>query len=273
MVKIITDSSSNFSQEEAAKLGIKVMPLTINFGSEEFADGVDIDCDTFYNKMAEAKELPHTSQLTEEQIENAVEEGLKECGEVLIMPIASALSASFERCAAVAARHENVYAYDTRCTTVMLKMLVLEALANADKTAAEIMSILDGFRPKIKLLAALDTLENLRKGGRLSGASAFIGSMLKIKPVITINLEGKVELISKQFGINKGVSYVADTVDTRNIDFSKPVYLIYTHEKKNAQSLKEKLKTEFSAEENICPVIGTHIGPGAAGIVYSVKNY
>ena len=118
---------------------------------------------------------------------------------------------------------KNVYAYDTHCTTVMLKLFVLEALKNADKSAVEVMKMLDGLRPKLKLYASLDTLENLKKGGRLSGAAAFICTMLKIKPVITFFNDGKVEVISKQFGILKGINYLAQKIDKEKIDFSKPV--------------------------------------------------
>ena len=271
MIKIITDSSSNVSQEEAKKLSVTVMPLTIMFGAEEFRDGIDIDGDAFYEKLTSSKEFPHTAQLAEEQIEAAVKAAKEEADEVLIMPIASALSGSYERCKAVAAKYQNVYAYDTKCTTLMLKMLVLEALANAEKPAAEVIKILDGFRPKIKLYAALDTLEYLCKGGRLSKATAFLGTLLKIKPVIEITGEGKVELISKQFGINKGISYVAQKADLKKIDFTKPVYMLYTWHDKNCQTLISKLGVENYEKCNICPVIGAHNGPEGAGIVFAEK--
>lgn len=273
MVKIITDSSSNITPEEAKSLGVTVMPLTISFGTEEFRDGLDIGCDEFYTKLRECKEFPHTSQLTEDEIESAVQSVLKDGDEVLILPLASVLSGSYERCKAVAARHENVYAYDAKCTTVILKMCVTEALkaAKEGKSAAQITAMLDELRPKLKLYAALDTLENLRKGGRLSKASAIIGTVLKIKPVITISGEGKVEMVSKQFGINKSINYIASIVNGNKIDYTKPVYLIYTENDKNAQTLIEKLGIKYSEKGNICPVIGTHIGANAAGIVFAEK--
>lgn len=271
MIKIITDSSSNITREEAKTLGISVVPLTINFGTEEYLDGVDISSEEFYVKMSESKELPHTSQLTEEQIETAVTEALKEADEVLIMPLASAISGSFERCKAVADRHERVYAYDSKCTTVMLKLMVCEALKMADKPASEVISMLDGLRPRLKIYACLDTLENLRKGGRLSHLSAIIGSVLKIKPVITFSLDGKVEMLSKQFGMNKGISYIASKIDKNSVDLTKPVYFIYTGNDKNTAALFAKLGLEYSERLNICPVIGTHIGPDACGIVYAEK--
>ena len=271
MIQIITDSSSNITPEEAEKLGISLMPLTIMFGTEELKDGIDIDCDMFYKRMAESRELPHTAQLTGEQIESEVKKALNDGKEVLIMPIASALSGSFERCKTVAAKYEHVYAYDTKCTTVMLKALVLEALKNADKSIEEIIKILDELRPRYRIYAALNTLENLKKGGRLSKASAIIGTVLNIKPVITFSPEGKVELISKQFGINKGIKYIVSKVQKDKIDFSKPVYLIYTADSGNSDVLIEKLGIEYTEKLNICPVIGTHIGPDACGIVFAEK--
>ncbi len=271
MIKIITDSSSNITVEEAASLGIDVMPLTINFGNEEFVDGVDITFDEFYKKMRESKEFPHTSQLTEAQVEEAVNAALKEADEVLILPLASQLSGSYERCKAVAAKFDNVYVYDTKCTTVMLKLCVIEALKIIDKGVDAICAMLDELRPKLKIYAVLDTLDNLRKGGRLSNVSAVIGSLLKIKPVITFSVDGKVEMISKQFGINKGINYICSIIDKDKIDFNKPVYLIYTENDKNAEVLSSKLGIKFSEKGNICPVIGTHIGADAAGVVFAEK--
>ena len=271
MIKIITDSSSNFTREEAEKLGISLIPLTIMFGTEEFKDGIDIDCDIFYRRMAESKELPHTAQLTEEQIDGEIKKALESGDEVLIMPIASALSGSYERCKAVASKYEHVYAYDPKCTTVMLKALVLEALKNADKSVDEVIQILDGVRSKYKIYAALDTLENLKKGGRLSKTSAIIGTVLKIKPVISFSPDGRVELISKQFGINKGINYILSKIQKDKIDFSKPVYFIYTESTRNVDCLIEKLGIEYTEKLNICPVIGTHIGADACGIVFAEK--
>lgn len=274
MIKIITDSSSNITQEEAKKLGVTVIPMNIIFGAEEYRDGVDISFEEFYEKMASSKEFPHTSQLTEAQVEETVKEVLKTCGdddEILIMPLAAVLSGSYMQCKKVADRYEKVYVYETKCTTVMLKLMIWEALQNQGKSAKEVMDILEALRPKLKLYAVLDTLENLGKGGRLPKAVALIGSVLKIKPVITFGLDGKVELVSKQFGINKGISYINSVVDKNKIDFSKPVYLIYTGNDDNSETLVKKLGVEYSEKSNICPVIGVHIGANAAGIVFAEK--
>lgn len=271
MVAIITDSSSNISAEEGKKLGVVVIPLTIIFGTEEYRDGVDIDCDTFYDKLTGSKEFPHTAQLGEDRIEEAVESALKTADEAIIMPISSALSGSYERCVKVAQKYENLYVYDTKCTTVMLKTLVLEARALRGLKAAEIIKKLDELRPKLKLFAVLDTIEYLGKGGRISKAAAALGTVLKIKPVVTVNSDGEVEVISKQFGMSKGIKSIAERVDKSKIDYSKPVYLIYTMDDKNSLALIDKIAAEYTEKENICPVIGTHIGPCAAGFAYAEK--
>lgn len=271
MVAIITDSSSNITQEEAKKLGITVLPLTIIFGMKEYRDGIDIDSAKFYEKLTTGKEFPHTAQLTEEQIEEAVVEARKKADEVLIMPISSALSGSYERCAKVAGKYEGVYAYDGKCTTVMLKMLTLVAVKNADKPAKEIIKILSDYRPRIKLYAALNTLEYLGKGGRISRATATLGNVLKIKPVVTVNDDGEVELVSKQFGINKGIAYIAEQVKKDKIDYDEPIIVIYSMTQENSDKLIEKVGVDYSEKSEICAVISTHIGPHAAGFVYVQK--
>lgn len=271
MVSIITDSSSGITVEEALASGVTVMPLTIIFGTEEYRDGIDLTADNFYKKLLSSKDFPHTAQLTEEQIASAVEEGLKKADEVIIFPISSALSGSYERCRKVAERYKNVYVFDTKCTTVMLKMLVWEALKHADKSAEEVMRICAAYRPKLKLYAVLDTLEYLGKGGRISKTSALLGTALKIKPVITVNAKGEVEVLSKQFGIAKGIGNIISRIDKNGIDYQKPVFLIYTMDQVNSSALASKSGITFSHTNNICPVIGVHIGPCAAGIAYAQK--
>lgn len=271
MVTLITDSSSNITQEEARELGITVMPLTIIFGTQEFRDGVDIDSEAFYKKLIAGSEFPHTAQLTEVQIQEAVEDALKRADEVIIMPISSALSGSFDRCVKVAANYKNVYVYDAKCTTVMLKMLALVAVKNRQKRAEEVIKILADYRKRIKLYAVLNTLEYLGKGGRISKTMAMLGNVLKVKPVVTVNDDGEVEVVSKQFGMNKGFAYIAQKVGKQKIDYSEPVYLIYSMTQENSDKLIEKIGSEYSEKSDICAVIATHVGPDAAGFVYVEK--
>lgn len=271
MVGIITDSSSNITQNEAKQLGVFVMPLTVIFNRKEYSDGIDLDCDEFYKLLLSGGEFPHTAQLTEEQIDGAVQEALKSFDEVLVLPISGALSGSFDRCKKVAARYQNVYAYDAKCTTLMLKMVVLKALSLCTLSAKEVIERLKEYRRKLKLYAALSTLEYLGKGGRISKTVARLGSVLKIKPVVCLNERGEVELVSKQFGMSKSIGYIAGEVAKAKIDFSEPLYCIYTHDDSNALTLFSKIGLTPTERVNICPVIGAHIGPSAAGIVFCEK--
>lgn len=272
MIAIITDSSSNITQSQAKQLGITVMPLTIIFGGDEYRDGVDINETQFYRKLTTEKSFPHTAQLTEEQIESAVAEARSRADEVVIMPISSALSGSYERCVAVASKYDNVYAYDGKCTTIMLKMLVLKAVQNVDKSAKELIQILTDYRKRIRLFAALDTLEYLAKGGRISRTTATIGNILKIKPVIIVNDKGEVEVVSKQHGIIKGMNYIVDKFKRDEVDYGEPLVILYAMTQENSDKLVDKLGIGEHQTSEICPVIGAHVGPNLAGVVYVVKE-
>jgi DegV family protein with EDD domain len=189
------------------------------------------------------------------------------------MPITAALSGTYARAKKVAEElaYKNLYVYETGATTAILKVMVLEAVKNKDKSVEEVVKILDELRPKIKLFAALDTLEYLQKGGRLSQGVALIGNLLKIKPIITHDEKSNVKLISKQLGMNHAIKNLAEKVDVNKIDLNYPVYLLYTMDDTNCDGMVAKLKINFGEKVNICPVIGAHIGPKAAGIVYVEK--
>lgn len=279
MIKIITDSSANISQEEAKSLGITVLPLGVSFGTEAFRDGVDLSAEQFYKKLSSSKEFPHTSQPSREELVELFTRESAGADDVLVMFIADVLSGTQKLARQVVEEKKlsNVHVYNTRSTTAVLRMLVLEALKNADKPIKEVIAILDELRPRIRLYAALDTLEFLRKGGRLSGAASFIGNVLKIKPVIYFTGECEVKVCSKQIGYSLALKRLCEEATKEEIDQTQPIYYLYTGDDTNCNAMIEKLAlpNEIKAQGekvNICPVIGTHIGPRAAGIVVAVKR-
>ena len=279
MIKIITDSSANISQEEAKKLGITVMPLGVSFGTKAYLDGVDLSTEEFYKKLTSSKEFPHTSQPSREEIEELFNKESKDADEVLVMFLAKALSGTHALAEKVAKEggYKNVHVYDTKATTAVLRILVAEAVKNAQKPVEEVIAILDELRPRIKLYAALDTLEFLKKGGRLSGTATFIGNVLKIKPIIYFTDECEVKIASKQIGMTLALKGLAEKIKSNNLDGSQPIYYLYTKEDANCDCMIQKLKLTSGQKElgekiNICPVIGTHIGPRAAGIVFVEKS-
>jgi DegV family protein with EDD domain len=247
--------------------------MTVMFGTSEYKDGVDISTEEFYKKLTEENVFPHTSQLSDDEFMQTYKLACESGDDVLVMPITAALSGTYSRAKKVAEEsgYKNLYVYETGATTAILKVMVLEAVKNRDKSVQEVIKILDELRPKIKLFAALDTLEYLQKGGRLSQGVALIGNLLKIKPIITHDDKSNVKLISKQIGFHLAIKSLAEKVDVNKIDRSKPVYLLYTMDATNCDHMVAKLKIDFGEKINICPVIGAHIGPRAAGIVYVEK--
>lgn len=276
MIRIMTDSSANISQEEAKKLGIDVIPMTVMFGGEQFRDGVDIDETRFYQKLVSSREFPHTSQLTEGVLEEYFGKASKEGDGVLFLPLASSLSGTCALAQKVAERFPKVTVHNCGATTAILRILVEEAVKNADKPVGEVVAMLDDLRPRIKLYAALDTLEYLQKGGRLARSSALIGEFLKVKPIITLGAQGEVGLLAKTFGMHLALRNLAGRVDAARIDGDKPLYFLYTMDDGNCNAMAERLRLsenllKNAQKINICPVIGSHIGPKAAGIVFVEK--
>ncbi len=271
MLTIITDSSAEISAEEAKEKDIRIVPLTVVFGTDAYLDGVDIDKETFYARLI-GGEYPHTSQPSAEQFKEAFEK--TEGAETLVILISSVLSGTVN--AALLAKKEggfdNVHVYDSRCTTAMMRLLVEAAYANRDKSAAEVIAILDELRPRIRLYAALDTLEYLAKGGRIKKSVAVVGGLLGVKPLVTVSKEGAVESCGNARGMKKALGECASRYRGEEIDENYPVYFIYCATDENCNKLMESLGMGDGEKYNSCCAIGSHIGPNAAGIVYVAKN-
>lgn len=270
MLRIVTDSSSEISQEEAGKLNIEVLPLTIIFGTEQYRDGIDITSDEFYQRLVTSSEFPHTAQLGYDELMTLYTDAKEKGDDVLVIPISSELSGSYDWAvrAAKESGYERIFVYDSKCTTFMLEILVKEAVRLRNSSAEEVIAALDELRPRISLYAALDTLEYLKRGGRINKTVAAVGSMLKIKPVITVTDDGRVDLIHKCIGMNAALKYIAERYLADEIDKNFAVRTIYCMDNANCGKLRALVNISDAPFENICPVIGTHIGPRAAGIVY-----
>lgn len=274
MLRIVTDSSAEISQKQAAELGIEVLPLTIIFGTEQFRDGIDMMPEEFYKRLVSSSEFPHTAQLGYEELTSLYKDAKEKGDEVLIMPISSALSGTYGWTVRAArdVGYEKVHVYDGKCTTFMLEMLVKEAVKLRERPVEEVISALDDLRSRMRLYAALDTLEYLKRGGRISKAAATVGGMLKIKPVITVTEDGKIGLIHKSIGMNSALRYISELYLSDKKDANYAVRTIYCMDDSNCLKLRGLVGETPLPPENICPIIGTHIGPSAAGIVYVVEK-
>ena len=281
MIKILVDSASDLEQSEADALGVVLIPITIRIGNEELFDGVDITHREFFEKLPLCEELPSTSQINEFRWEEEFAKLTADGSEVLAMTISSKLSGTFA-CAQKAAEKFDgkVRVVDSLNASLGERVLLDYAikLVKEGKSLEEVGKLLDEKKHKIQLLALLDTLKYLKKGGRISSVAAFTGELLSIKPVIAI-IDGEVKLVGKAIGSKKGNNLLMQLVDKcGGIDFDMPYTLAYSGlSDENLQKYlkdSEKLwagKTSHIPSMMIGSTIGTHIGPGAIGVAFFAK--
>lgn len=277
MVKIITDSTADFTREEAAGLGLGVVHLRTRFGDEEYIDGVDITPHQFYEKLVESDVLPTTSQPSPAEFEAAFASALEEAGEVVAITISSALSGTYQSAVIAAeAFGDRVRVVDSLSASIGEQVIVRRAaqLAAEGLSAAELAGRIEAERGDVCVLALLDTLEYLKRGGRISAAAAFAGGVLAIKPVITLR-DGAVVMAGKARGSKNGGNLLNQLVEKHGIDFSMPYLLGYT-------GLSDALLMKYAADSGelwrsyteelpvtaIGSVIGTHGGPGAIAVAF-----
>lgn len=281
MVRIITDSAADFSSEDAKRLGISaVLPLTVQIGDTTYHDGVDINPTEFYEKLIESDELPTTSQIPPYVFEEEFKK-VSEAGDTaVVVLISSELSGTYQSACVAAAEYDCIHVVDSHNVSIGEQCLTEYAVRLRDegKSAAEIAAELDTIKEDITVLALLDTLEYLKKGGRISATTAFVGGVLAIKPVITIK-EGKVEMLGKARGSKNGNNLLRELVDkVGGADYSMPVYLGYSGIDRTLLNKyiedSRVLWDEYASKlkvTNIGPTIGTHIGPGAIGVSFFKK--
>ena len=274
-IKIVTDSSAEISQEEAKKLGITVVPLKCIFGGIEYLDGIDLSPEDFYIKLAESKDLPTTSQPSPLEFEQAFREAQEAGDQVIAICIAESMSGTCQS-ARIASEicGGDIRVIDSGATTIGVQIFVRRAvqLVESGKTAEEIVNILEEEKKSICLFAVIDTLEYLHKGGRLSKASAFAGTMLNLKPIVSV-IHGELKVAGKCRGLKKAYKEIFNFVESvGGIDFSKTFAIGYTGDRNRFDEFAQVCEQYFDGNKpitgSIGSVIGTHAGPGAVAVVF-----
>ena len=273
--RIIVDSTADLMPE--FKCRVHTVPLTVNFGDEEYIDGVTIDHKTFYEKLIESDVLPTTSQATPDAFIKEFEKA-KEAGEAaVVITLASKFSGTYQSATIAADDYENIYVVDSGSATMGSGILVELAfkLLDEGKNAEEIAAILEEQKKKIIIVALVDTLEYLKKGGRISKAVAFAGGVLNIKPVLSVT-DGEINMLGKARGSKMGNNLLVQEIDKAGgIDFNKPVLLGYSGI--SDALLKKYIEDsrhiwEGNLQEvrytTVGSVIGTHAGPGAVVVAF-----
>ncbi len=273
MLRIIVDSSSSITQEEAKQLCIDILPLRVCYKGIEYRDGVDIDSKKLYELMDEKGvfSFPKTSLPYMNVASKMVEDYTKNGDQVLLITISSKLSSTYSALTAMFASNSNVVVYDSKSAVGGIRLLALEAIKNKDKDINEIVKILDDLSSRIVIIALPETLDYLLRGGRLKRSAWMIGKILKIIPVITFD-DGALLSLTKVRGKMKGMSYICDYVNKYKVDVRYPVIGSYTRDKDNLDRLgKMLLETNginLNIEEDMSASIAAHWGPGAFGIIY-----
>jgi DegV family protein with EDD domain len=273
--RIIVDSTADLAAE--LKNRVHTVPMTVTFGDEEFIDGVTIDHKTFYEKLIESDVLPKTSQATPDAFAKEFEKA-KEAGEAaVVLTVASKLSGTYQSAMIAADDYENIFVVDTGSVAMGGGILAEYALQllDAGKSAAEIAAALEEAKKKIVVVALVDTLEYLKKGGRVSKTVAFAGGLLNIKPVLSVT-DGEINILGKARGSKMGNNLLVQEISKAGgIDFTKPVLLGYSGIS-DALLLKYIEDSRHIWEGNlpqvryttVGSVIGTHAGPGAVVVAF-----
>lgn len=282
-VRIITDSASDILPSEYPNL--TVLPLSITFGETTYSDGVDLTHERFYELLVEEDELPKTGQVNPYAFTQAFEEATAAGDEVVAITLSSKLSGTNQSAHTAAAASEfagKVHVVDSLNVCVGQRVLVEYALRLVDQGlgAAEIAAELEHARNNIYVVGLLDTLEYLRRGGRISGAAGAVGELLSIKPVITVD-NGEIAMLGKARGSKNARNLLNEQVaNAGGIDFSQPLALGYA-------GLSDKLLRKYIEDSRalweegypngdlpvytVGATIGTHVGPGAIALAFFRK--
>ncbi|MBP3701990.1 MAG: DegV family protein [Lachnospiraceae bacterium] len=279
MIQIITDSTCDLSPEQVQKLGVHVIPLSVNFGEEAYTDGVTIDKQTFYTKLSEAEKLPTTSQPNPADMLDHMAPLLEQGDEIVGIFLSSKLSGTFQSAtiAADMADSDRIHLVDSLNATFGLGLLVQIAARYRDegKTAAEIVEILEEVKSRLRVIAFVDTLKYLQMGGRISAATAVVGSLLGINPLVSI-IDGAVESIGKARGRKAAYRHLKTLFEQEAMDESYPIFFGASNAPEAMAELEAVITPCISQPVEILHAeigssIGTHVGPGAAGVAYIAK--
>ncbi len=276
--RIIVDSTADLVPE--IKNRVYTIPLTVRFGDDEYIDGVTIDNKTFYEKLIESDVLPSTSQATPDAFIKEFDKAREAGEEAVVITLASKFSGTYQSAVIAATEYENIYVVDSTSAAMGSGILIELAFGMLDegKSAKEIADALEEEKKKIVVIALVDTLEYLKKGGRISKTVAFAGGVLNIKPVLSV-IDGEINMLGKARGSKMGNNLLVQEIDkVGGIDFTKPVLLGYSGIS-DALLLKYIEDSKHIWEGNlqevryttVGSVIGTHAGPGAVVVAFFKK--
>lgn len=275
MIKILVDSSADCSLTDGI---VDIMvPISVNIDGKEYRSGIDLTSDQFYELLTTSKEFPRTSQPSPQAFIEIFEQVKNDGDQLIYLSLSSNLSGTYQ--GALIAKemvdYDNIYIVDTLGVTHIIGVLAKLArkLINDGFTAGEIVDKCEEFKGKIKVYAGLDTLEYLYKGGRLGRASAAVGELTGIKPIVTV-CDGRVEVVAKALGKLRAMNTLLEKIKSHSINLEFPIYSLYTFGTENCEALEQKLKDNgynIANRLQVGATIGAHVGPGVYAVMF-VEN-
>ena len=276
MIKFMVDSASDMSRTDP--LCDIYVPISIRMDGKDYLSGLDIDNDTFYELLLKSKDFPVTAQPSPQVFMDIFEKCRQDGDEIIYFAISSALSGTFQgaELAKQMTGYDKIHIVDTRCATHMIGILVqyADSLRREGVNASSIVAACEELKKRIRVLAGVDTLEYLRRGGRLSNFAAVAGTFAHLKPVISVTPEGRVEAVGKALGKSRAMQMILEKFRSCELDAKFPAYTIYSCGGKNCTLLENKLTAtgiEHFTRLQIGSAIGAHAGPEVYGVIFVAK--
>ena len=276
MIKIFVDSGSSIKQDEKERYGVEILPLQIMLGDRSYIDGVDLSMDVFYHALIVEKQFPKTSLPALGEVEARVLSCVEAGDDVIILTISSGISGTYGAFKALFADQPKVHVIDTKTAVGGIRILVQEANKYLDQPVELVVERIMSLIPRIRVIAIPETLEYLHRGGRLKKTAFLVGSLLQIKPLITLdNGDGSVKVLGKARGMRNAIEALANALAEYGCDTEYPIVPSYTYSATNVDTLiaatADVYKAQMIEYDHLDPAIACHWGPNAFGYIFVTK--
>ncbi len=278
MIRILVDSSADFELHELEGKNMEFVPITVNFDEKDYRDGIDLNKNQLYEMLTGSGLFPKTSQPSPAEFADIFKDAKEKGDAIVCILLSSALSGTCQSAhlAKDMVNYNEIYIVDSLNAAVGIRIMVEYALKLREEgiSAKEIAAKVESLKSRVKIMAGVDTLEFLCRGGRLSRTVATIGELANLKPIVYLSQEGKVEVLGKCLGRVKAGGFLLKKLKEYQIDTSFPLYTLYSYGTENIEKLEEKLeKADYKVADRkqIGATIGAHVGPGAFGFAFVEK--
>jgi DegV family protein with EDD domain len=277
---ILTDSTANLPMEWVEQYNVRVIPLKIHWEGETYLDGIDLTPNEFYTRLAHAKSLPTTSQPSIQDFLQAFESLADQADGIVVPLISSGISGTVDSAQAAVRLFTRVPVeiIDTHITSMGQVMIILAAARAAEQGASlqEVRQAADEVVKRLKVFFAVDTLEYLHRGGRINGASRYLGTALAIKPILFFNSEGKIDALERVRTKSKSWQRLIELAEEQANGRPVHVGIVHANAPGAAQKFRDEVEQRLNCKEiftvEFSPVIGVHVGPGTIGIALYAED-